>query len=221
MEYIRFKWHIVKEIFIIGLSDFVRMIAMNLTMALYNNVLRRYGGEIPIAVFGIFFRITSFIFMPMMGIAQGAQPIFGFNFGAKKHDRVKKTLHLANISATVICVVGFMIFMFFPEPLYLIFSSDPELVSMGKGAMRILVLGLPFIGFQMIAMNLFQALGMARYALFTSLARQVLFLIPMILILPLMFGLTGIWLSFPLADIVSFIVTFILVFFTVKGLSPN
>lgn len=221
MEYIHFKWHIVKEIFIIGLSDFVRTVAMSLTMALYNNVLRRYGGEIPIAVFGIFFRITSFIFMPMMGIAQGAQPIFGFNFGAKKHDRVKKALRLANASATVIGVVGFMIFMFFPESLYLIFSSDPELVSMGKGALRILVLGFPFVGFQMIAMNLFQALGMARYALFTSLARQVLFLIPMVLILPLIFGLTGVWISFPLADIVSFIVTFILVFITVKGLSHD
>jgi Na+-driven multidrug efflux pump len=92
---------------------------------------------------------------------------------------------------------------------------------MGKGALRILVLGFPFVGFQMIAMNLFQALGMARYALFTSLARQVLFLIPMVLILPLIFGLTGVWISFPLADIVSFIVTFILVFITVKGLSPD
>jgi Na+-driven multidrug efflux pump len=192
---------------------------MSLTMALFNNMLRRFGGEIPIAAFGIIFRIMSFIFMPMMGIAQGAQPIIGFNFGAKRIDRVKKALSLANISATAIGSVGFIFFMIFPGPLYRIFSNDLELIEAGKNAMRLMSIGLPFIGFQTVAMNLFQALGMARYALFTSLARQVLFLIPMVIILPLFFGLYGVWFSLPVADIISFVVTYIFVYITFKGLS--
>jgi len=132
LKYLRLKWSFVKEIFAIGLSDFVRSVAMSLTSALFNNTLRSLGGEVPIAAFGIIFRIVSFFFMPMMGIAMGAQPIIGFNFGAQKYDRVREGFRFSNISVTIIAVLGFLILFVFSEQIFGIFTGDPELISTGK-----------------------------------------------------------------------------------------
>jgi putative MATE family efflux protein len=215
----RLKMSIVKEIFAVGSSDFARTAAMSMTSALFNNILRSLGGELPIATFGIIFRVISFVFMPMMGIAQGAQPILGFNFGAKRFDRVKKSLHLANWSASAVAVGGFLIFTLFPAPIFRIFSNDPELIALGTDAVRMLVIGLPLVGYQNIGTSLFQALGKARPAIFLAFSRQVLFLIPMVIILSRIYGLQGVWLSFPAADIVSFVVTWIMVRHELRNLS--
>lgn len=149
--------------------------------------------------------------MPMIGIAQGAQPIVGFNFGAGQFERVRKALRLANLSCTSVALVGFIVFFTFPGTILGIFSQDPELIAIGKLAFRIFIFGLPLVGYQHIAISLFQALGKARPALFLTLFRQVLFLIPLVLVLPWFFGLKGVWLSFPVADIISFILTYIMV----------
>ena len=111
LDHLRLKWALVKEIIAVGSSDFVRSAAMSLTTALFNNILKSFGGEVPIAAFGLIFRILTFVFMPLVGIAQGAQPIIGFNYGAKQFDRVKKGLRLANLSATAVTVGGFLVFM--------------------------------------------------------------------------------------------------------------
>lgn len=207
----RLKGAIVKEIFAIGISDFARTAAMSLTSALYNNLLRGLGGELSIATFGVLFRVISFVFMPMIGIAQGAQPILGFNYGAGQFGRVRKSLRLANRSATAISIVGFAIFMVFPAPILRVFSNDPALIDMGTNAMRILVAGFPLIGYQNIGTSLFQAIGKAKPAVFLALSRQVLFLIPLVVILSRLFGLTGIWISFPAADVIAFGVTLFMV----------
>jgi Na+-driven multidrug efflux pump len=206
------------EIFAVGSSDFVRSAAMSLTTALFNNILKSFGGEVPIAAFGLIFRILSFVFMPLVGIAQGVQPIIGFNFGAKQFDRVKTGLRLANLSATAVTIAGFLVFMLFPRPIYQVFSSDPELIDAAVSATRLLIIGFPLVGYQVIGGSLFQALGKARPALFLSLLRQVLVLIPTVLILRHLLGLTGVWLSFPLSDAVSFILTLIMVTYTVRRL---
>jgi putative MATE family efflux protein len=220
LRHMRLNGAIVKEIFAVGSSDFVRSAAMSLTTALFNNILRGFGGEVPIAAFGLLFRILSFVFMPLMGIAQGAQPIIGFNYGAKQFERVKEGLRLANLSATALCVAGFLIFMLFSRPIFQFFSSDQELIDTTVTATRLLVLGFPLIGYQILGSSLFQALGKARPALFLSLTRQVLFLIPLVLILPRLFGLSGVWLSIPVADAISFIVTLIMVTYTMRRLRP-
>jgi putative MATE family efflux protein len=209
------------EMMTIGFSDFARTVAMSLTMGLMINTITRYGGEIAVAAFGVFFRVMSFLFMPMMGIAQGAQPIIGFNYGANKLDRVQKALRLANIGATLIAVFGFIILVFFPGPIFRIFSNELEFISIGKSLSRFMAIGLPTVGYQMIAISLFQALGKAGPALFLAVSRQVVFLIPMVLILPRLFGLTGLWFTFPASDFVSFLVTFALVTLTMKNLAPS
>jgi putative MATE family efflux protein len=219
LHHLRIKKSIVRDIFAVGSSDFSRTAAMSLTSALFNNILRNLGGELPIAAFGIIFRVISFVFMPIIGIAQGAQPILGFNFGAKQFDRIKKGLQLANRSATAVALVGFLIFLIFPAQILSIFSTDPALIKMGTSATRWLVLGLPLVGYQNIGTSLFQALGKAKPAIFLALSRQVLFLIPMVVILSHILGLRGVWLSFPAADLTSFSVTFIMVTYELRNLT--
>jgi putative MATE family efflux protein len=215
------KWAVVWEMASIGMSDFARTLAMSLTMALMNTTITRLGGEIAMAAFAVFFRVSGFLFMAMMGIGQGAQPIIGFNYGANKIDRVKKTLRLAVTWATTISLFGFVILEIFPEPLIRIFSSDPELIGIGKTACRLMVIAFPLIGYQMIAVSLCQALGKAGASLFLALSRQVVFLIPMILILPRIFGMTGVWLALPAADAITFVVSFVLVRILMNNLAPS
>ena len=205
------KRPIVTEIFAVGSSDFARTAAMSLTSMIFNNILKGLGGAVPIAVFGIIFRIISFVFMPMIGIAQGAQPILGFNYGARRFRRVRDCLNLANKSATILACAGFVVFMIFPENILRVFSSDEELIAMGTSAVRWMVLGFPLIGYQNIGASLFQALGKAKPAIFLAFSRQVLFLIPTLIILSRLFGLTGVWLSFPVTDLIAFAVTWFMV----------
>jgi len=210
-KHMRLKKPIVAEIFAVGASDFARTAAMSATSAIFNNVLEGLGGALPIAVFGIIFRIISFVFMPMIGIAQGAQPILGFNYGARKFQRINDCLGLATKSATVLACFGFVVFMVFPGQILRIFSQDEELLKMGTEATRWLVLAFPIIGYQVVGASLFQAIGKAKPAIFLALSRQVLFLIPMVIILSKIFGLMGVWLSFPAADFTSFLVTWFMV----------
>ncbi len=218
LHHLKLKKAIAIEIFAVGSSDFARTAAMSLTSALFNNILRSLGGELPIATFGIIFRIISFAFMPMIGIAQGAQPILGFNYGAGQFDRVKGSLRLANQSATAIACAGFLVFFIFPGSILQVFSTDEKLIAMGTEATRWLVLGFPLIGYQNIGTSLFQALGKAKPAIFLALSRQVLFLIPLVVILSRILGLRGVWLSFPAADLVSFAVTYIMVSYEIRHL---
>ena len=204
--HMRLKEPIVREIFAVGSSDFARTAAMSLTSAIFNNILRTLGGELPIAAFGIIFRIISFVFMPMIGIAQGVQPILGFNYGARQFDRIREGLSLANRSTTALAMVGFGVFLAFPAPILGIFSTAPKLIEMGRSAMRWLILGLPLVGYQNIGTSLFQAIGKARPAIFLAFSRQVLFLIPVVIVLSRLLGLQGVWLSFPVADAVAFVV---------------
>lgn len=219
-KYLRLRWPIVKEIFAVGASAFARAAAGSIMAALVNNTLARYGGDTAIAAFGIIFRIVHFVFMPIMGITQGLQPILGFNYGAKQYGRVKQSFNLAIISATVYGLVFFIIIISIPRTIFGAFSRDPELLSVGTTALRYMVLMLPLIGFQVVGSGLFQALGKAIEALVLSLSRQVLILIPMVIVLPLLFGITGVWLSFPFSDALSFIITLFLVIAQMRKLAP-
>jgi len=221
LHHLLLKAAIVRQIFAVGISDFARTAAMSLTSALFNNILRNLGGELPIATFGVLFRVISFVFMPMIGIAMGAQPILGFNFGSKQFLRVKKSFRLANWSATAISIVGFLVFFTFPAQILRVFSSDPELIKMGTGAMRMLVIGLPLVGYQNIGTSLFQAIGKAKPAVFLALSRQVLFLIPLVVILSRIYGLDGVWFSFPAADFIAYLVTLVMVHLEMRRLTAR
>lgn len=204
---LRLKFGIIKEMLSVGASTFVRVGAMSLMVAILNHTLSYYGGETGIATFGVIFRLLSFIFMPITGLTMGLQPAVGFNYGARQFHRVRQSIILSIIASTLIATTGFCIVFSFPETIMKIFSKDPNLIAAGKNALRLCMIFLPLAGSQSVGAAFFQSLGKAIPALLLSLSRQVLVLIPLILILPHFLGLNGIWLSMPAADLVTFIIT--------------
>jgi Na+-driven multidrug efflux pump len=162
--------------------------------------------------------------MPIFGINQGAQPIIGYNYGAQKFDRVKETLKLAIIAATVVVSLGFAVIQLFPAQLIALFNQeDKELIKLGARALRIFLIFLPIIGFQIVGANYFQAVGKPKKAMFLSLSRQVIILIPAVLILPRIFnlGLNGILLAGPVSDLGSSVLTGILLFMELRHLEQK
>jgi Na+-driven multidrug efflux pump len=194
---------------------------MSFTVTLLNHTLSRYGGEVGIATFGVIFRMLSFIFMPVMGLTMGLQPIIGFNYGARQFDRVRQCLKLSMVASTTFATTCFLAVLFFPEAIMRIFSNDPALVASGSNALRLCVYGLPLAGMQIVGSAFFQALGKAVPALLLTLSRQVLVLLPLIVILPRIYGINGVWLSFPAADAISFLVTMLFILTALKALPRN
>jgi len=210
-RFIRFSRRVMYEIIAVGSSSFARSSAMCFTNILMNHTLATFGGDIAIATFGIMFRLLMFLFMPLNGINQGLQPIVGFNFGARQFDRVIRSIHMANIFATCVASAAFIVLMAYPELLMRCFTSDADLVASGKNALRSALFFLPLTGYQIIGGGVFQALGKAIPALLLTLSRQVLILIPMVIILPRFFGLNGVWYAFPVSDAASFLITYVLI----------
>jgi putative MATE family efflux protein len=206
-ERMRLEAPIVARMVQTGTPSFFRQIANSLMHIMLNRGLIQYGGDIAVSGMGVINSIQTFMLMPIFGITQGAQPIIGFNFGAKKMERVRETLKLAIYVATLIIVTGWLATRLFPDFLIRMFSSDPELLAFGTRAIRIWFLFLPVIGFQIVSASYFQAIGRARVATFLTLSRQLIILIPAVILLPRYFGLTGILYAAPLADILSSVLT--------------
>lgn len=208
----KFNISLSAEIFSIGLSPFSMQIAASAVSTLYNRGLLYYGGNMAVAAMSIIVSISMLIFMPIFGINQGVQPILGYNYGAKQYGRVKHALRLAIMAGICIASIGFIAVEFFPHLLFRAFAKDaPELIKLGSYGIRIDLMFLPIIGYQIVASNYFQAIGKAKISIFLSFLRQVIILIPIILILPKFLGLNGLWLSQPIADIIAaFLTTFFL-----------
>lgn len=201
---------IIKKIISIGFASFTRQSSMSLIGIVMNNSLKIYGGDLAIAAYGISFKLMMLLIMPAMGIVQGTQPIIGYNFGAKKYNRVKETLKVAIISSTSIILIMYFIIMFSPEIFIKLFTSDTKLIDITINIVRIMFILMPFIGFQFIVGGFFQSIEKAKSALIVSLLRQFIFLLPLLLILPLILGLNGVWWSYPISDFLSLIVTIII-----------
>ncbi|UOQ91781.1 MATE family efflux transporter [Halobacillus shinanisalinarum] len=195
---------VIKETLTIGMPAFVRQVAGSAMIISINFMLIKYGGDFEVGVFGIVHKLTMFTIMPMIGVLQGMQPIIGYNYGAKQFTRLRETVVLGMKVVTIISALIFIIMMTLPEVLMHIFTGDQAVIESGSQAMRIMFAMSILIGVQVVSGGLYQALGMAKPALILSMARQVLFLIPLVLILPNFFGVTGVWLAFPLADILAF-----------------
>jgi len=205
-------WKILYEIMTVGFSSFARQIAGSIMAIILNNSLAFYGGELAISVYGVVNRVIMFLFMPLFGVVQGMQPIVGYNYGANKIDRVKEAVKLSIIATTIFASVSTLFGELFPHFIIGMFDNDPALIENGVYALRIVISMVPIIGVQIIGAALFQALGKVIPSLLLTLSRQVLFFIPLVLILPRIYGLglLGIWISFPLADFLSTIFTIVL-----------
>lgn len=203
----KLKKKYVKSIFAIGMSPFSMQVAASIVQVISNNALRNYGGDLAIGAMTIISSIAMIFLMPIFGLNQGSQPIIGYNYGAKKYHRVKETVKYGVVAATVVVVIGFIVIQVFPEAIIKMFNDDAELIRIGVQGMRIFLFMIPVIGFQIISTNFFQSIGKAKISMFLSLLRQVIILIPMLIILPKFFGLTGVWIAGPIADGTASLIT--------------
>jgi putative MATE family efflux protein len=219
---LRLNPSIVSRIFLIGIAPFVLQIGATLLYVILNKNLHLYGGDTAISVMGIITSINMLILMPIFGINQGAQPIIGYNYGAQQFDRVKETLRTATLAATGVVIIGFLFIMGFPQGFIQLFNkTDQNLISMGVKALRIFLLMLPLIGFQIVGTGYFFAVGKAKEAMFLSLIRQLLILIPLVVILPQFFGLIGIFAAGPISDAIAFVLTALLLGIEFKKLDQK
>jgi putative MATE family efflux protein len=213
---LKLKFSLVREILALGFPSFLRSTMASFIILIFNRLLAFYGGDLYIAIMGIGLRLLSLVQMPLIGITQGFSTIVGFNYGARLYPRVKRVLGIAAVWTMIIAGAGFLVMMIFPRFVITLFSSDTELISEGIGILRIVILFLPFIGVQMLGGGLFQSIGKAVPALILTISRQVLFLVPAAFLLPIAFGLTGVWMSVPVADFLSISVTAVWVSMEIK-----
>ncbi|MEI8086780.1 MAG: MATE family efflux transporter [Paludibacter sp.] len=217
----KFEKAIVRSIISIGMSPFSMQLATCFVVILVNTTLIHYGGDLAIGAYGIINSINTLIVMVIIGLNQGTQPIIGFNFGAKKYDRMFKTLKYSILIATVITSFGFIVGTFLPSVMASLFTRDLALQAIAAKALRISVTLFPVIGFMIVVTNFFQSIGKAKISIFLSLTRQFLFLIPSLLILPPLFGLNGAWAAMPVSDGLATIVSAITIFFFVRKFKRN
>lgn len=206
----RLKSYIVKEVLTIGLSPCLMNLASCFVVIFINRGLLNYGGDYAVGAYGIVHKMTFIFVMIVMGFTQGMQPIAGYNYGAKAYDRVTKVLKITIALATLVTTLAFVIGEFFPEYVARIFTSDTKMIEMAVVGMRYNCLVFPIVGFQMVAGNFFQSIAQPGKSIFLSLSRQLLFLIPFIIIFPHFWGIDGVWVSLPASDLVSSIIAAIM-----------
>ena len=208
----KLRSNIVKSILAIGMSPFFINAAACIVVIILNKGLRNYSsdGDMSIAAYGIANRVQFIFVMVVLGLTQGMQPIVGYNYGAKKFLRVKETLKLTIIWATIITTLGFVIGEGMPEAVSRAFTTEQALVDSSSKAMRIMFIFMPTIGFQLVTTNFFQSIGKVNKSIFLSLTRQILFLMPLLVILPMFMGEDGVWYSMPISDITAALLTVLL-----------
>ena len=216
----RLNKHITFRALAIGLSPFLYNIAHCFVVIIINNQLKNFGGDMAIASYGVINRLTFVFAMMVMGLNQGMQPIAGYNYGAKKYDRMLRSFYLTSLYATAVMGTVFILGEGFPQLMTKMFTHDPVLIDLTIKPMRIICSSMLIIGFQMVTGNLFTSIGQAGKAIFLSLTRQVLYLIPLALWMPLLFAdpLDGVWWSIPVSDTLSAITAVIVL---ITGLPPR
>ena len=207
MHHFKFKTQIIKEITELSFVTFSRQGVVSILAIILNHTLYSYGGEHSVAIYGIISRMLMFALFPILGITQGFLPIAGFNYGAQNHDRVKDSVLLSIKYSAVLATIIFVVILIFAQPIVTIFTSDATVINQTPNALRWVFAASPIIAIQLIGAAYFQAAGKAKKALLLTLSKQGFFLIPLVLILPNFFGIFGVWIAFPIADILSTIIT--------------
>ena len=202
----RLKKQIIKSILSIGMSPFCMQLCACLVVILINKGLAKHGGDIAIAAYGIVNSITFLFVMAVLGICQGMQPIAGYNFGAQQVQRVNEVLKKSIIFATITMSCSFILCEFIPHLPVMMFTNDPKLTDITINGMKIIVLMSPIVGFQIVVANFFQSIGMAKKSIFISVSRQLVMLVPFLIIFPEFWGTDGVWASIATADGISTII---------------
>lgn len=215
----KLRFDYVSKFLALGAAPFAMQVASSVLNFIMNKGLNTYGGDVAVSGMGIVNSVVTLLIMPIFGINQGMQPIIGYNYGARKFDRVKQAYRMGVLFATVIVVIGWVATRLFPEQLvYLFNKEDPDLISFGVKAIKRNLVFLPVIGFQIVSSNYFQAIGKPKHSALLGLSRQVLILIPALIILPKFFGLDGLISAGPLADITSTLLTGIFIILEMRKL---
>ena len=206
-SYLRLKWDTIVEIGSLGFVTLARQAVVSVTYLFMNNILFDLGGEVSVTAYAIVGRMLMFALFPVFGVTQGFLPIAGYNYGAKQYDRVRESINTAIKYAAFLATIVFILLMSFPETITKMFTQDPDVLAQTPSAMRWVFAATPIIALQLIGAAYFQAIGKAKPALLLTLTRQGFFFIPLILILPKFYGELGVWMSFPISDVLATIVT--------------
>ena len=226
-EAFRFRWDIIKNIITVGMAPFMIQSCACVVVILVNNTLGEYGGDLSIGAYGIANRVAFLFTMVVMGFTQGMQPIVGYNYGARAYDRVLKTLWMTVGWSVATTTFGFLLCEVFPYQVVRIFVSEDgsgsatQLIEASARGLRILVLMLPLVGFNIVAGNLFQHIGKPKRAILLSVSRQMLFLVPLIYFLPRYMAADGVWYSIPIADLLSTLLAALLLFQQIRKLKKS
>ena len=220
-DYFKLNGKAIKKILYIGMSPFCMQIAASLVNVLMNHTLIHHGGDLAVGAYGIISSFVTLIVMAIIGLTNGMQPIIGYNFGANQYDRVIKTLHYGIIIASILTTIGFIISHFWPMTIARAFTKDETLLAITNNGFKLAMSLFMFCGAQIVISNFFQSIGKAKWAIFLSLSRQILFLLPFLFFFPSIWGLDGAWLSITAADGLSFIITIILVSIQIRKLKAH
>lgn len=215
-ENIRLNKSIIIAIVSIGMSPFLMQVAASGVAVLLNSSLLKHGGDLAVGAFGILNSMVLIVVMIVVGLNQGTQPIIGYNYGAQRFARVQQTFMYTLKIATLMTTLGFIIGMFFPRAFASAFTHDKNLLDITEYGIRLSIISFPVVGFQIVASSFFQSIGKAKKAIIQSLSRQIIFLVPALLILPELFGLTGVWISMPIADFLSALLSLYLLIGQIK-----
>ncbi len=213
----RLNKRIVKDAMSIGTSPFAMNMASCFVVLLINQGLLRHGGDLAIGAYGIVNRLVFVMVMIVMGFNQAMQPIAGYNYGASRMDRVLQVLKLTVGAATVVTTAGFAVFVLFSETVVSLFTTDAELIALSSKGLRIVCAVFPVVGMQMVVSNYFQSIGKPVKAIILSLSRQVLMLIPLLIVMPQFFGVEGVWWSMPVSDALSTVLAAVLITREIKS----
>ncbi len=203
----RLDMRVAKDSLAIGMGPFLMNAAACLVTLFINQQLRKYSGDLGIGAYGICNRFVFMFAMICMGLNQGMQPIAGYNYGARQYSRVKEVFWMTSKLAMVVTTICFLFGLFIPKAAVGIFTHDAEMIELSARALRIMTIIFPIVGFQMISTNFFQSLGMVQKSVILSLSRQILFLLPLLYSLPLLYGAEGVWMSFPISDALATLLT--------------
>lgn len=202
------KRDLIRDILAIGMSPFLMNLCSSMVVILINRGLKEHGGDLAIGAYGIVNRVVFLFVMIIMGLNQGMQPIAGYNYGARLYSRVSEVTKLTMKCGIAVASVGFLLGELAPSVIARVFTTDQELINIAVKGMRVVFAVFPIVGFQMVATNFFLSIGMPKKSIFLSLSRQLIFLIPFLIIMPRFLGTLGVWISMPMADVTAAVITF-------------